>query len=375
MDKEKRTFIDFAEVYEPKQEQTLSSHELTPHNEEGLSSIEDARKQVAGDRYTNDAKQLGPRLNDWARIDEQVMEMFGLTSLPNQRLTIDDWEDYSKRIASGDKLAIEEFQVRRLRTAYKHAESFISKHSSTELTLEDVFQELMISLQDTLSNYNEHISGQELKNKVSWSFWASERGLPRDNSLIKLPHSYYSEKTFGEQAIAETVELDLEYPKSELHLEAIPSETSGHKHLKYENLVNYDTLEEMDDDSESLDEKTGFSERPELLREALKSLRYSDQKILELSYGLNGEIEKTYYEIGQMLNMSKEAVKKRKKIAEEELLYSAGFRRIIDGGEKTIYESRKKQKIQDIDILYEILKLVDRRIKEKAKKREQQSKK
>jgi RNA polymerase sigma factor (sigma-70 family) len=375
MDKEKRTFIDFAEVYEPKQEQTPSSHELTPHNEEGPSSIKDAQKQVAGDGYTNDAKELAPRLNDWARIDKQVMEMFGLTSLPNQRLTIADWEGYSKRIASGEQSAIEEFQTRRLRAAYKQSESFISKHSSTELTLEDVFQEFMISLQDTLSDHNEHISGQDLKNKVSWMFWTSERGLIRDNSLIKLPHSYYSEKTFGEQAIAETVELESEYPKSELHLEAIPSETSGHKHLKYKNLVNYDTLEEMDDDSESLDAKVGFSERAELLRSALESLSYRERKILELTYGFNDESEKSAYEIGPMFNISRERVQQIKSQAEKKLLYSAGFRRVINDGEIEILESRKRQKIQETDILYEIFKAVDRSIKEKTKKREQQSKK
>lgn len=280
----------------------------------------DAARQVSA--TSNEGKWL----EAWNNADEHLRRMFGITELPDQRVTAQELRNYEARLSKGDISAKEEFMMRRLRFMMQIAlRANEEQDSMTGLTLEDHFQNTFIAFSDIIDGYIQKNQAATKPGDLR-AYIVQHRSLNSGNLtskkaqatgvLIRLPadkrehgakinrciEKYREEYNVSPEItyISESTGIDPDEIKDIL---AIPQVVEQFPHLDsikdIRGVGTADVIEEVERQLVKEDIRDILSEH----------LEFRERRILELRYGLNGEQPRTLTATGAAFDIGMERVR------------------------------------------------------------------
>lgn len=236
----------------------------------------------------------------WEKANQHIMEILGLSSLPDQRITAKQWRSFELRLKTGDELVKEELLMCRLRTCYVAALNFARRYGQDEVTIEDYFQEALIALNNSINEFarGEHAE-KTLIDTLAFTIYSGLNRFKNKRGLMtKIENQMDLDSVLRPATVRkpkgknpETLEID-----EQLY-------NADRSQIVDLDLVDYDEV-----DPESMEEKIMESSRHGTVEEMMDGLSPRERRVLELRLEIGEEIA-TYDKIAREFMVTKERVR------------------------------------------------------------------
>ncbi|MDB5164838.1 MAG: polymerase sigma factor rpoD [Candidatus Saccharibacteria bacterium] len=287
-----------------------------------------------------------PRLEAWSVQESAVKAMLGVSELPNQTITADEWAAFTQRIKAGDTSVAEEITMRRLRASYGVASYYVRKMGipDNQTSLEDLFQIGYESIWSAIDRY--HGAGdytRPLDTFLSGNLVGAIKRSAQESGLVRIPveqAEQLDDLTKAQEAAAEqhglldpqraplaalTEVLGWNSEKLEelpIYLDLQRSVYGGHRFLSESALAAL-PITEFD---EVIPDEITLTERA-LAKESLKLLERRNRSILEHRIGgIGGKPFKTPTELSKIWNVIPERIRQIEVASLQKLRNSGSIR-------------------------------------------------
>lgn len=232
-------------------------------------------------------------------------------------LTAQEEIELAQKMRKGDKQAREKLIL----SNYRLVEYIAKNYTDRGVEKEDLVQSGQIGLINAVEKFNPD-RGYRLSTLATW--WIKKeiaKSIHKNGRLIRIPE-YFKEKCDKiEKAKLEYMKINGEEPSVEV-LAKITGESvesvNQYITLSMRVVSIYDILKDSDDefckwlkdDGDSPEEVLEKENLYDCLKKSLEELDQRERRVIELRYGLDGEKPKTQQEIGEILNTSRQNVRK-----------------------------------------------------------------
>jgi RNA polymerase primary sigma factor len=251
--------------------------------------------------------------------EAEVQTMLGLDKLPRQRVTAAEWQRYDERILAGDPEATEELLMRRVRTIY-HTAKYFNALGSNEVSVEDLFQSAVEGFYEGVERHTDH-QKRPLRQDIGWAIRSKLDLALRGGGLILNQNQQADIQTYNRQSEAAVEALGsvaanqdvidgYVVGKTRFTLDDITDIKRAERTAAYESLLPGQAAETVADPEEPTDKAAINAAVASQLREALDGLSDRERATLKLRYGLTEGGQFTLDEVGLLLNITRERVRR-----------------------------------------------------------------
>jgi RNA polymerase primary sigma factor len=309
---------------------------LFPQAEEDIKGLEDIYQTLedqgiqikeSPDLLTEEEVSTGPKKTGEIDSIQDYLREIGEYSL----LTLKEERDLARRIEKGDKEASKILIQSNLRLVVSIAKKYIGR--TPHLTLLDLIQEGNLGLFKGVEKYDWR-KGFRFSTYATW--WIRQsitRAIADQARTVRLPVHIVERLSRYNQVKRRLLQ--------ELGREPLPEEIATEMHEDFQKVKNLEqvsqgtisleqpvgeeekegTLEEFIEDKKApaATELTGLSILREQIKDILQDLTPRERKILNMRFGLEGEIPHTLEEVGQEFGVTRERVRQIQQRAIEKI--------------------------------------------------------
>jgi RNA polymerase primary sigma factor len=259
---------------------------------------------------------------------EELKLMLNVAELPDQQITDDEWQLYSKRLGGGDLAAKDELIPRLYRRAYSRAKWYSDKVEPEDLSIEDHFQNALEGAFEAIDKYIVDPSS-DLYQDICFRMWVSIARHANASRLVIFSRRFMERIQLIERARdeiadqkgiadAKDVLTDHVAMKTELSKKEIEAKELIYNAFSHSQLVSGIDLDQIPTDDNLVIEGLASEAQIESLYEAMNLLSEKERTVLELRFGFSDE-PLTQVQIGRMFNVTRERARQIEKYALKKL--------------------------------------------------------